>query len=136
MRARDFGMERHFAVERYEPYEPREASDFPNDRPTIPAPPCRDSGVRFKISRVPLHAATIDIVLCDLSRDPRSEDWDGVARRATPRGWLGSPQDELEPPRPARHALLPPPSEPPGAAGDPFLQNERPPSTSIVRALK
>ena len=74
-----------------------------NDRPTIPVPPPRESGVRLRVARksMPMVAATIDIVVCDLSRDPRSEDY--------------TPEDQREV-RPA--------------------QNDRPPSTSIVRALK
>ena len=45
----------------------------PNERPTIPAP--RESTVHPKLARVPCSAATVDIVVCDLSRDPRSEDF-------------------------------------------------------------
>lgn len=76
----------------------------PNERPTIPAvPPARDSGVRLTITRVPFAFATVDVVVCNLTRDPRSEDY-------APR------------PTVARTS---------GAS-----QNERPPSTSIVRALK
>ena len=70
-----------------------------NDRPTIPVPAPRESGVRLRVAcvRVPYPAATVDLVMCDLSRDPRSEDY----------------------------------------MTEPALdQNERPPSTSIVRALK
>jgi len=72
-----------------------------NDRPTIPVPPPRESGVRLRVARrsMPMVAATIDVVVCDLSRDPRSEDYIAAG--------------ELDQP-----------------------QNERPPSTSIVRALK
>jgi len=48
----------------------------PNDRPTIPAPPPpRESGVHLKVARVPVSGATVDAVVCDLSRDPRSEDY-------------------------------------------------------------
>jgi hypothetical protein len=74
-----------------------------NDRPTIPVPPPRESGVRLHVSRmsVPLVAATVDVVTCDLSRDPRSEEWMPAARAGTAR-----------------------------------RQNDIPPSTSIVRALK
>ena len=45
-----------------------------NDRPTIPVPAPRESGVRLRVARksVPLIAATIDLVVCDLTRDPRS----------------------------------------------------------------
>jgi hypothetical protein len=49
-----------------------------NDRPTIPVPAVpspRDSGVRLKIAHVEWPAATVDVVVCDLSRDPRSEDY-------------------------------------------------------------
>lgn len=48
-----------------------------NDRPTIPVPAPRESGVRLRVARksVPLTAATVDIVVCDLSRDPRSEGY-------------------------------------------------------------
>lgn len=65
------------------------------ERPTIPVPAPRDSGVRLTVTRVACVGATVDVVLCDLSRDPRSETYT--------------------------------------AARD---QNERPPSTSTVRALK
>ena len=48
-----------------------------NDRPTIPVPAPRESGVRLRVARVPatLVSATIDIVVCDLTRDPRSEQY-------------------------------------------------------------
>lgn len=48
-----------------------------NERPTIPVPAPRESGVRLRVARmsVPLVAATIDAVVCDLSRDPRSEEY-------------------------------------------------------------
>ncbi|MBN9166367.1 MAG: hypothetical protein BGO98_05705 [Myxococcales bacterium 68-20] len=45
----------------------------PNERPTIPAP--RESAVRLKVATLPCSAAMVDIVVCDLSRDPRSEDF-------------------------------------------------------------
>ncbi|MBX3212537.1 MAG: hypothetical protein KF850_10925 [Labilithrix sp.] len=45
----------------------------PRERPTIPVP--RESGVHLGVTRVVLAAATIDVVTCDLSRDPRSEDF-------------------------------------------------------------
>lgn len=67
------------------------------ERPTIPVPAPLESEVRMKVTRVPGVAATVDVVVCDLSRDPRSETF--------------------------------------YAAND-FVQNERPPSTSTVRALK
>jgi hypothetical protein len=44
--------------------------------PTLPAPPARESGVCLQIARVPWFGATVDVVVCDLSRDPRSEDFD------------------------------------------------------------
>ncbi|MBX3190365.1 MAG: hypothetical protein KF819_25420 [Labilithrix sp.] len=69
---------------------------LPSDRPTIPVP--RESGVRLKVSRVAFSAATVDVVVCDLSRDPRSEYYVPKSER--------------------------------------FVQNESPPSTSIVRALR
>lgn len=70
-----------------------------NERPTIPVPAPRESGVRLRVSRkaVTPVAVTVDLVVCDLSRDPRSEDY---------------------------------------RADAPPAQNDRPPSTSIVRALK
>jgi hypothetical protein len=70
--------------------------------PTIPAPAqdVRESGVRLRVSKVPSGAATVDVVVCDLTRDPRSEAY-------------------LD-----------------GAGEDEAGQNDIPPSTSIVRALK
>ncbi|MBX3225075.1 MAG: hypothetical protein KF795_31450 [Labilithrix sp.] len=47
----------------------------PNDRPTIPVPAPRESGVRLMVARVPWSAVTVDVVICDLSRDPRSESF-------------------------------------------------------------
>lgn len=48
-----------------------------NERPTIPVPEPRESGVRLRVARVsvPLASATIDVVVCDLTRDPRSEEY-------------------------------------------------------------
>ena len=43
------------------------------DRPTIPAP--RESGIRLRVAKRPLSAAVVDVVLCDLSRDARSESF-------------------------------------------------------------
>jgi hypothetical protein len=80
------------------------------DRPTIPVPAPRESGVRLKVARVAYAAATVDVVLCDLTRDPRSESF---AETAPHRAGL------------ARCGIV---------VG--LFQNERPPSTSIVRALK
>lgn len=70
------------------------------ERPTVPAPPPLESGVRLSCTRVVVSAATVDVVVCDLTRDPRSEDY------AT------------------------------GDADAASSQNESPPSTSTVRALK
>jgi hypothetical protein len=54
------------------PIETEDPSSGPSrERPTIPAP--RDSGIRLQVERVPGGAATVDIVVCDLRRDPRSE---------------------------------------------------------------
>lgn len=48
--------------------------DTPNEeRPTIPVP--RESGIQLRTLKVGYAAATVDVVLCDLSRDPRSEDF-------------------------------------------------------------
>jgi hypothetical protein len=82
------------------------------DRPTIPVPAPRESGVRLRVARVAYAAATVDVVLCDLSRDPRSESYIDTA--------------------PHRADFVPARC---GVVVDIF-QNERPPSTSIVRALK
>ena len=82
-----------------------------SDRPTIPVPLPGESGVRLKVARVAYAAATVDVVVCDLSRDPRSEDY---APRTAHR-WFS----------PARCGAL-------ALVG----QNDRPPSTSTVRALK
>lgn len=60
-----------------------------------------ESGVRLRVERIPLFAATVDTVTCDLTRDPRSEDY-----RA----------EEWE--------------------EDEASSFVRPPSTSIIRALK
>src|SRR5690349_4405474 len=84
-----------------------------SDRPTIPVPAPRESGVRLKVSKVAYAAATVDIVVCDLSRDPRSESF-------------------VERPAPHRSGFIPKRC---GAVVSLF-QNESPPSTSIVRALK
>lgn len=94
-----------------------------SERPTIPVPEPRESGVRLKVAQLPICAATVDVVLCDLSRDPRSESYIPNATK-TPRrsglwparlGVLAKCRDEIVP-RPD--------------------QNESPPSTSTVLALK
>jgi len=87
------------------------------ERPTIPVPEPRESGVRLKVSRVAYAAATVDVVLCNLSRDPRSEDFVETAPHRS--GDLGEGRGL------ARCGVV-----------VELFQNERPPSTSIVRALK
>lgn len=42
-------------------------------RETIPVP--RESGVRLAVARVTPLGATVDVVVCDLTRDPRSESF-------------------------------------------------------------
>lgn len=93
-----------------------------SDRPTIPVPPPRESGVRLKVSRVALSAATVDVVVCDLSNDPRSEDFAPITLRS------GRPPDPRSQ-RVLRSGFFP-------SSGAAANQNERPPSTSTVRALK
>lgn len=55
--------------------EPKDGGVSTSERPTIPVPAPRASGVRLRIERVAWPAATVDAVMCDLSRDPRSEDF-------------------------------------------------------------
>lgn len=55
------------------PVEPQTVRVSVNERPTIPVP--RASGIRLNKTRIPIPSATIDIVVCDLSRDPRSESY-------------------------------------------------------------
>lgn len=101
-----------------------------SERPTIPVPAPRDSGVRLKVERVATFAATVDVVVCDLSRDPRSEDY--VPRAARASGIAMMTIAKAQPgPRLFRLDRLDEPDE-----SDEPDQNERPPSTSIVRALK
>jgi hypothetical protein len=101
------------------------AGDWPellaSDRPTIPVPAPRESGVRLKVERVAYAAATVDVVVCDLSRDPRSEDH-------------VSPDDRTHAAH--RSGFVPARCAPRFGAFAVVVQNERPPSTSIVRALK
>lgn len=111
---RDLTRETHDSVAR----GPR-GLDAPDDlpvteRPTIPAPPARESGVRLKVQRAEYGSVTVDVVVADLSRDPRSESYAGRAG--------GEGEDA---PRSAGRAER-----------EDAPQNERPPSTSIVRALK
>lgn len=55
------------------------------DRPTIPVPAPRESGVRLQVAKRPLSAAVVDVVVCDLSRDARSESFvDAVDARVPP----------------------------------------------------
>ncbi len=61
-----------------------------DERPTLPAP--RESGIRLCVEHVEWPAAIVDEVVCDLSRDPRSEDYAperasnvSVLRRRVPR---------------------------------------------------
>jgi hypothetical protein len=79
-----------------------------SERPTIPVPPPRESGVRLTVTRVPYGVATVDVVVCDSRRDRRSEDY---VDDPSPVPSFGAPPD----------------------CGAP---NEPPPSTSTVRALK
>jgi len=98
-----------------------------SDRPTIPVPAPRESGVRLKVARVAYAAATVDVVVCDLSRDPRSEDY---ASAVDP---VASPSDRRE----LVSGFFPARCAPRfGAFAVVVHQNDRPPSTSIVRALK
>jgi hypothetical protein len=72
-----------------------------DDRPTLPAPAApaaRESGVRLQMARIACAGATVDVVVCDLSRDPRSEEF----------------TVEVRPP--PRLAMLPPPFPPRRAA--------------------
>jgi hypothetical protein len=92
-----------------------------SDRPTIPVPAPRESGVRLKVERVAYAAATVDVVVCDLSRDPRSEDH-------------VSPDDRTCAAH--RSRFFPARCAPRFGAFAVVVQNDRPPSTSIVRALK
>lgn len=85
---------------------------LPSDRPTIPVPRPEESGVRLGVSRVAFSAATLDVVVCDLTRDPRSEDY--VPRAALRSGFF-----------PARCTT--------SGRAKRVDQNEQPPATSAVR---
>ncbi|MDB4943327.1 MAG: hypothetical protein JWP97_2861 [Labilithrix sp.] len=76
------------------------------DRPTIPVP--RESGVRLHVAQIATCAATVDIVVCDLTRDPRSESY--VPRRPAKRSGLWTLERSAS--------------------------SEQPPSTSTIQALK
>ena len=95
-----------------------------SERPTIPVPEPRESGVRLKVAQLPICAATVDIVVCDLSRDPRSESY--IPSQARARSARTSRRSGLWP---KEHDAL-------AKCGDEPSQNERPPSTSTVLALK
>ena len=91
--------------------------DLPaSDRPTIPVPAPGESGIRLKVAQVAIFAATVDTVVCDLSRDPRSETYiapaaeDGVRKKSGAHLILCCAVDQNE--------------------------SESPPSTSTIRALK
>jgi hypothetical protein len=102
--------------------EPRvdddEASLSIRDRPTMPAPPVpHESGLRLRAgSPSSFASAVVDVVVCDLSRDPRSESF----RLHVVRDPLQSACKSM----------------PVGNDRNGSPQNERPPSTSTVRALK
>lgn len=116
-----------------------------SDRPTIPVPAPRESGVRLKVERVAYAAATVDVVVCDLSRDPRSEDH-APSAATTAAGDAGDVATADEPaPATCRSGFFPARARARfgafavvvrRAANDDTCQNDRPPSTSIVRALK
>ena len=67
----------------------------------------------MKVSRIAGAFATVDVVTCDLTRDPRSEDYVATAHHS---GFF-----------PKRCGAV---------LSLPVFQNERPPSMSTVRALK
>lgn len=78
----------------------------------------------MKVERVAYAAATVDVVVCDLSRDPRSEEHVSPAGRMHPAHRSGFfPARTRAAPRFGAFAVV-------------VCQNDRPPSTSIVRALK
>ena len=95
-----------------------------SERPTIPVPEPRESGVRLKVAQLPIFAATVDIVVCDLSRDPRSESYIASSKRS----------HKTRTPR--RSGLWPKDHDALAKCRDEADQNERPPSTSTVLALK
>lgn len=50
-----------------------------HDRPTLPVPaPAYESGVRLAAVPISVLGATVDLVMADLTRDPRSESWIGA----------------------------------------------------------
>jgi hypothetical protein len=46
-----------------------------SERPTIPVSAPRASRVRLDVTHIQCGAARVDTVVCDLTRDPRSEDF-------------------------------------------------------------
>jgi hypothetical protein len=112
-----------------------------SDRPTIPVPAPRESGVRLRVERVAYAAATVDVVVCDLSRDPRSEDHapatvrEGSMRARAENEHVAHRSGFFPARCSTRFGAFAVVVDP--AVGDrEAAQNERPPSTSIVRALK
>ena len=98
-----------------------------SERPTIPVPEPRESGVRLQVAQLPICAATVDIVVCDLSRDPRSESYIFSSHTAQARDHSRTPR---------RSGLWTKDHDALAKCGDEPSQNERPPSTSTVLALK
>src|SRR6185436_16078764 len=77
-------LARHLACTRSPPMRPLRSSSEPleqileqdpHERPTIPVPMPAGSGVRITLHSPQLSWAVVDVVVCDLSRDPRSEDY-------------------------------------------------------------
>ena len=52
----------------------------------MPVPESRDSGVRLKVAKVAYGFAMLDVVVCDLTRDPRSESYVARERPDAERG--------------------------------------------------
>ena len=63
------------------------------------------SGIRLRVAQISIRAATVDVVTCDLSQDPRSESYipktSGTPRRsgrwAAHHGALAKCGDDLDP---------------------------------------
>jgi hypothetical protein len=98
-----------------------ESDESVRERPTLPAPAPRESGLQLKAP--PLCGIVVDAVVCDLSRDPRSEDFSPRSRAPRAPSRDGGVIAKLR--LVARAAV---------SGWSP--QNDMPPSTSIVRALK
>ncbi len=110
-----------------------------SERPTIPVPEPRESGVRLQVAQLPICAATVDIVMCDLSRDPRSESYisSHTAIGGAPSRETREPSQARERSRTPRHSgLWTKDHDALAKCVDGPSQNERPPSTSTVLALK